>query len=333
MPRPRFVLAWLLLALAATVPVPTTAQEAPDTYPASVLRNPTLTLKVYRPDPKVGYYRGSRFDWSGQIAQAALGMHTFFGDWRSPHNPTNHDDATGPAGEFGMQGPLGYDEAKAGEPVLKIGVGLIRKEDEPKYVFYQNYTVLDPGTWTEARGEGWIEWTQTVDGPRGWGYRYTKRLTIDAEAARFTLSHTLRNTGTKRIATDYYVHNFFRIDGSPAGPDYRITFPFPPAPDGAVRGPLRLDGRAITFERPVPDGSDAYVELQGFGAGAEDNQVVVTNRRTGATATVVGDRPLTAFHVWSAPTAVCPEPFVAIDVAPGAEQAWQVEFLLSERAP
>ena len=78
---------------------------------------------------------------------------------------------------------------------------------------------------------------------------------------------------------------------------------------------------------------DAYVELAGFGATAADNQVVVTNERTGASVTVRGDRPLSAFHVWSAPTTVCPEPFIAVGVAPGAERTWRIDFTFGEAKP
>ena len=42
------------------------------------------------------------------------------------------------------------------------------------------------------------------------------------------LEHSLRNTGAKPIETSVYEHNFYVIDGQPAGPDFTVKFPFAP---------------------------------------------------------------------------------------------------------
>src|SRR5689334_67880 len=103
---------------------PAASGDDPLSYPHAVLTNGALTLTVLLPDASRGYYRGSRFDWSGLVARAECGGHSLFAPWKSPHDPTDPEGAFGTAEEFGMKGPDGYTEAKAGETFLKIGVGL-----------------------------------------------------------------------------------------------------------------------------------------------------------------------------------------------------------------
>ena len=54
----------------------------------------------------------------------------YFGEWFERHDPLLHDGITGPVEEF-LTGDsaLGYDEAKAGETFVRIGVGAVRKPD------------------------------------------------------------------------------------------------------------------------------------------------------------------------------------------------------------
>jgi hypothetical protein len=69
--------------------------------------------------------------------------------------------------------------------------------------------------------------------------------------------------------------------------------------------------------------------LDGFEGGVADNQVTVRNRRTGLAVKITGDRPIVRYHVFAAPGAVCPEPFVEIHAAPGETIAWEHRYELS----
>jgi hypothetical protein len=296
-----------------------------DDYPAVTLRSRALEVRVYLPDPEAGYYRGPRFDWSGVVAQVRHRGHTFFGEWKSAHDPRGTDDIVGPVGEFGMDAPLGYDEAKPGEGVLKIGVGVLEKVEEDEYRFFHPYKVLRPGPWTVTRGDDWIEFAQAIDGPRGWGYRYAKRIHLHPAEPKLSVSFLLKNTGSKTIDTTHYAHNFFQIDGAPAGPAYRLTFPFAPRAED-LHGPIAVDGRTLGFTAEVPEGSDAATELVGFG-GAEDHRVVVANTESGADVTATGDRPPARIHVWCSRRAVCPEPFIAIKLEPGEQMIWRNDYI------
>ena len=75
--------------------------------------------------------------------------HKIFGPWKDKHDPTNHDDIVGPCEEFGIEKPLGYDDAKVGETFLKIGVGELEKPKEEKYSFAKKYKIVKPAEWKQ----------------------------------------------------------------------------------------------------------------------------------------------------------------------------------------
>lgn len=70
------------------------------TYPKASISNGMVNAVVYLPDAKSGYYRGSRFDWSGVVGCLAYRGHTFFGVWFPRYDPLLHDAITGPVEEF-----------------------------------------------------------------------------------------------------------------------------------------------------------------------------------------------------------------------------------------
>ncbi|HKK43339.1 MAG TPA: hypothetical protein VJ963_13075, partial [Bacteroidales bacterium] len=39
-----------------------------------------------------------------------------------------------------------------------------------------------------------------------------------------------------------------------------------------------------------------------------------------------GDQPLMKLAFWCCPTAICPEPYIKIDVAPGSEMTWKYMY-------
>ena len=79
----RLVLSIALAAAAITCVQMAQASDDPADYPHQVLRNDTgMRVTVMLADPDKGFYRGTRFDRSGHIAQAKYRGHTFFGLWR-----------------------------------------------------------------------------------------------------------------------------------------------------------------------------------------------------------------------------------------------------------
>ena len=99
-------------------------------FPKLLLENGKIRVSVYVPDPVAGYYRGTRFDWAGIIEFVDTANHRFYGPLHAIHDPHRHDCVSGPAEEFGMFRPMGYDEAEPGESFVKIGVVAFSKQPD-----------------------------------------------------------------------------------------------------------------------------------------------------------------------------------------------------------
>src|SRR5947209_10495996 len=99
---------WLTVVLAL-------AQLASAQVPQAAIANARIRATLYMPDARSGYYRGTRFDWSGVVASLDWKGHSYFGQWFERYDPTLHDAITGPVEEFlTNNAALGYDEAKQG---------------------------------------------------------------------------------------------------------------------------------------------------------------------------------------------------------------------------
>jgi hypothetical protein len=102
--------------------------------PQAEISNGVIHAKLYLPDAANGYYRATRFDWSGVVASLEFQGHNYFGVWFPHYDPKLHDAITGPVEEYrtGESG-LGYDEAKVGGTFVRIGVGLLKKPQEERF--------------------------------------------------------------------------------------------------------------------------------------------------------------------------------------------------------
>jgi len=49
--------------------------------PQAEISSGRLRATLYLPDAQSGYYRGTRFDWSGVIAALEWNGHSYFGQW------------------------------------------------------------------------------------------------------------------------------------------------------------------------------------------------------------------------------------------------------------
>ncbi len=300
-------------------------------YPSVHLSNGLIEAIVLLPDPKRGYYRGPRFDWSGMIWQVKYKDHTYFGEWKKPHDPEDVEGGISTAEEFGMgisgmPAPLGYNEAAPGEYFIKIGVGLLEKIAEPHYRFGYPYKIIKPGDWKIENGKDWIEFQQELKSKTGYGYFYTKRITLLKNRPEFIISRSLKNIGSKPINTTHYSHNFVIIDDTPIGPNYRVELPFEPKAKRDLKGIAEIKGNEIVFNRNLKKGEALFSELSGFKGTVEENGVIITNKKTGAGMRIKGDLPVLEFNFFAVRTAVCPEPFVDLTVLPGEKEEWKTSY-------
>src|SRR5947208_15008899 len=61
--------------------------------PFADISNGQVRARLWLPDPEKGFYRGTRFDWSGSITNLAYQGHTYFGEWFVRYDPAVRDVA------------------------------------------------------------------------------------------------------------------------------------------------------------------------------------------------------------------------------------------------
>ena len=172
--------------------------------PHAEITNGQIEAKMYLPDAKNGYYRATRFDWSGVIYSLRYNGHEYYGPWFQKTDPTVHDFVyrgrdivaspctaiTGPVDEFA---PLGWNEAKPGASFIKIGVGALRRPDAAKYDNYRLYEIIDPGKRTIQQDREFIGFTQELaDAPSGYAYTYRKTLRLTESKPEMVMEHSLK---------------------------------------------------------------------------------------------------------------------------------------------
>jgi hypothetical protein len=345
----------LCLALAATAMEP----------PAVDIANGVVRARLNLPDVDNGYYRGTRFDWSGSILSLEASGHSYFGQWFPRWDPKVHDSITGPVEDYA---PLNYTEAKPGETFVKIGIGVLKRMDEQPYRFSAPYELMDTGKWSVRTGPDFVEYRHELADPKsGYAYVYTKTVRLPAGKPQMTIGHNLKNTGTKAIETNVYNHGFFMLDSQPTGPDFTITFPFDAKASREMTGLADVKNKQIVYLKelqdttatsgaatggsvtnapagtviPGPAGASgagrggrggggrqaASSLIEGFSpTDPKDFDIRVENHKTGAGVRITGDRPLWRINFWSVRTTVCPEAYVEVKADPGKETSWKLTY-------
>jgi len=308
--------------------------------PKAEIGNQQIKARLYLPDAQNGFYRGTRFDWSGVIYSLEYQGHDFYGPWFTQYDPSVRDfiykdtgivvgsasAMTGPADEF--QKPLGYDTAKAGETFVKIGVGVLRKPDAGNYTSYLKYEIVDAGKWTVRKGADFVEFTQELNDPAsGYGYTYRKTVRLTSGKPEMTIEHSLKNTGRLPIQTNVYDHNFLVLDKAAPGPDFVISMPFqvkssrPPA-----AGMAELRGNQIAYTKALENQERVFFPIEGFGGDAKDYDIRIENRKLGVGMRINGDRPLASETLWSIRSVLSVEPFIEVAAEPARDFSWKYTY-------
>ena len=330
----------MLLAVIATAVVSASFAGAADIdHPRAEITNGLIHAKIYLPEAQRGFYRGTRFDWSGVIYSLQANGHDYYGPWFNKFDPAVHDfvyrDAdivagpcsaiTGPVDEFA---PLGYEDAKAGATFVKIGVGALRKAGDDKYDNYHLYEIVDGGQWTVRKSGDDVELTQKLnDASSGYAYVYKKAVRLTKGKSEMVLSHSLRNVGKRAIQTNVYNHNFLVLDHQAPGPGVTLSFPFalqtPHPPNNEL---AEIRDHQIRYLKTLVGKDVVATPIEGFGSSPNDNQVRVENGSLGAGMSLRSDRPLLRESLWSIRSVVAIEPFISITIEPGAEFTWTTVY-------
>ncbi len=322
------VLVLSLLAGAA----PTLAAD----FPEAQISNGQLTAKIYLPDAEKGYYRSTRFDWSGALYSLQYKGHEFYGTWYDRIDPKvinwvfeGEEIVSGPCSALAgpvdeFQTPLGWDEAQPGGTFIKLGVGVLRR-GEGNYNRFVPSDVLNSGKWEVKKGSDSIEFTQELSDPAsGYAYLYRKLIRLVEGKPEMVIDHSLKNTGRRAIKSDVYNHNFVVLNKQPPGPDFTIKFPFQIEPRRPPnRELIDVRGNELVYQKALEGREQAVVLFEGFGDSADDTEMIIENRKQGAGMRITGDRPLIRDMLWSIRTVFAIEPYIAIDIEPGAEFTWK----------
>jgi hypothetical protein len=323
MKNPAILLAILLLHLAASAQQPafdTTASPRTDVSAGA------LRVHFLLPNASTGFYRSTRFDWSGVISGLDYKGHTFFGRWNSRYDPTLHDAIMGPVESFT---PIGYDEAQPGGTFLQLGVGILTRQDTSRYTPFRYYPIQNPGNWNISKVPGDIAFRQDLNAG-GYSYVYIKTITLDGDKARLTITHTLKNTGAKALESDVYDHNFFVFDTLDTGPGRVLKLPWTPTAtpsDQKIFDSLAaVHGDSIVILSPFAPRRSFYTLLTGYSDRSTDYDLRLEERRSGTGVRIRCDHPLVKLAYWASLKTACPEPFIHVKAAPGETITWTLTY-------
>jgi hypothetical protein len=298
--------------------------------PHAEISNGILKASIYLPDAKNGYYRATRFDWSGIISSLEYKGHNYFGKWFEDYDPTFHGSIMGSVDSFD---PLNYDETKSGAFFVTVGVGRLTKISNKPYKAFTTYPIIDTGTWEIKREAAKIQFHQVLK-DKDYPYEYTKTVEFIEGKPKMVLSYTLKNKGKHTIETQVFNHNFFVFDNQPLSADIELTFAKNVSGTGKGFGDIaELRENKLKIKRYLAKDESVYcASLKGINNNANDYNIKIDNHKTGAGVRIKGNQPISNLVFWCNAKTICPEPYIKIKIKPGEEFSWEnsYEFYIND---
>jgi hypothetical protein len=325
--RPTHIVTMLLLAARLHGLAQEPAVPAPGGGPQpsqAGISNGLIHARFYLPDSVNGYYRSTRFDWSGVMPSLEYKGHSYFGQWFPTYSPTLHDAIVGPVESFS---PLGYSDAAAGGSFVEIGVGRLTRPDSAGYSSFRYYPIRDGGVWEVKRSKTAMGFTQVLNSG-DYRYVYSKTVSLVRGKPELVIAHRLHNTGSRSIETDVFDHNFFVTDSQRIAPGIGLRFPWALTTEQArgLDDLAAIHGDSILILRPLGERESVYAVLYGYGNTAADYDIRLENHITGAAVRIRADRPLSKLVYWGSVKTLCPEPYIHVHVAPGETFTWTLYY-------
>jgi hypothetical protein len=227
--------------------------------------------------------------------------------------------------------PPGYNEGQSGDPFLKIGVGILRR-DGAAYNFSATYPVIERARTTVAWQTDRAHFVQTLAG-NAKGYSCYLEEDVIVKNDRLILNYLLRNTGSKPFTTEQYLHDFLCFSGRPVGPNVRLSFPYdfttnpdvlPWQPSGRVRSIMVAAAavyariaNSIEFLDKASGVPKIWIyKPQGY-TGPE--LCAVEHADTQQRVVIETSIPAAYVGIWTTDYQVSPEQFLQVTLAPGEE--------------
>jgi hypothetical protein len=222
--------------------------------------------------------------------------------------------------EFNLRLPLappGFAEAAIGEGFVKIGVGVLTKEED-SYKFFTPFRMQKPAVTEVEWEDDRARFTQECGGVNGYAYRLESEVRL--EGSQLLVICRLTNTGAKPLVTEQYAHDFFVFSGEAVGPGYEVVFPA--AFDARILKPVyEVQENTVRLIEKISEkmkAADVVVtahDTEGF-----NGPVHVRAGEKSVTAEV--SEPVKSITVHASGRYICPEQFIIISLAPGETRQW-----------
>jgi hypothetical protein len=288
-----------------------------------VIENNILRLTIEEPGR---IYKNSRFDWTGNISQILFENKFTFCSAETAGEFDFAMQGRGLFNEFGIVQPIGYEDCAPGETFPKIGVGLLTRPGHEPYSFLKAYQI-DPFHVHIEKGGDWIQYTVLPRDCRGYAIKLIKKIALSGNS--FFIDYVLENTGTRKIVTDEYCHNFIAVNGSDIDKDYTLRVPCEILGTSSMIEALNpentvvLNTSSLSF-KAAPRNDFFFSPLTEFHA--RQGEWEITHDRLG-----VGMKESTGFvpslmNLWGRRHVISPELFIHIDLDPGKTMTWRRNY-------
>ncbi len=191
---------------------------------------------------------------------------------------------------------------------LGLGVGLLHQDAA------RDVSVGTPGAWQVERGADWVHFTSTLSGA---GRAATVRRELRLHDRTLVSRTTLRNTGTRALDLQWFAHPFWPLSAG------RARIALPRGASVAENPGFAVDAAGLlTFRRPFVGPDDSQFALLHLPPGQPLELTLdhpLLTRVTFATDFVPDECP-----VWANAHTVSVEPYLYLQLAPGASRTWQL---------
>mgnify|MGYP001068882428 FL=1 len=288
-----------------------------------ILKNKNLEIQIDLPAEN---YNFSRFDWTGNIVSVKF-KNIQLASTESITYENEMQNGKGFYNEFGIDTALGFNEAVIGDWFHKIGVGLLKKDNE-EYIFNRNYEIK-PADFE-------IKYTSNTiliicKSEFNNGYSYVLKKEIKLEKHGFTINYDLENTGEKEIITDEYVHNFLAINKELIGRNYVLKFPFKLMPAFFLETvnpeqKVTIGQTDVTFN-DSPKEQFFFSNLTGYKN--VKPQWELKNLESKISISETGSFHTNKVNLWGWKHVISPELFIDVSIKPGQNANWTRDYKIS----
>ncbi|GAA4268971.1 hypothetical protein [Hyunsoonleella aestuarii] len=289
-----------------------------------ILKNNNLEVHIDLPNKN---YNFSRFDWTGKIIAVKF-KNVFVSTNENNDNENEHLYGKAFYNEFGIDNALGFDDTEIGGWFHKIGIGLLKK-DNNDYQFIKKYQIK-PAKFKTTIEHNCLINSCVSEYINGYSYELTKK--IELHETSFIIKYSLKNTGEKNIITDEYVHNFTSINNDLLGPNYKLEFPFELNSklfNEYVNPEEKLDiKKNIIVFNSTPTTPFFFSNLSG---GKEvEAKWELLNQAYNITINEVTSFKTTKVNLWGCGHVVSPELFFNIFLKPGETNNWSRTYYVNK---